>query len=265
MARLFLVLLGTVWLGLVSAHADEIRDFKWEETLDPSIVEDEMAQRIRRAPNEPESFQLRIHIAKLGYVAWRLETKDAARRLQLAEIVVRYARQAVVLDENHAAGHHWVGVGLAMAGVSRGVMNSLQLVPAVRQSFERSAELDPSYLWASAYTQLGRMYAVLPGFPVSIGSRSQAAEYFAKARELAPDESLPLLYLADLYWQSRQPEQALSAIETLLSMEPDNPLQFFSHTMSSRKAKEMRELIQSGKAREPMYDVTTDFRVGLVR
>ena len=264
MSRFLLVLLLGVGLSATVAQADEIRDFEWEETLQPRIVEEEMAQRIRRAPHEPESFQLRVHIAMLGYVSWRLETEDAARRMQLAELVVRYARQAVELKPDHAAGHHWVGVGLAMAGVSKGIMNSLQLVPAVRQAFETSAELDPTYLFASAYTQLGRMYAVLPGFPVSIGSRRQALDYLARARELAPDESLPLLYLADLYWQSKKPELALEAIEELLTMEPDNPYQFFSHTMSSRKALEMRELIESGQSRDLRYDVTTDFRVGLV-
>lgn len=246
------------------ARADTIRDFRWEETLDPRIVEGEMALRIRRAPAEAGDFDLRIHICMLGYVSWRLETADAARRLKLAEIVVRYAKEAVALNSNHAAGHHWVAVGVAMAGVSRGILNSLQLIPIVRQSFERSAAIDPHYLWASAYSQLGRMYAVLPGFPVSIGDKMKAAEYFAMARRIAPDETLPLLYAADLYWASDQPEKALEIIAQMKTMKPANAFQFFSYTMNMRKAEEMRGLIMAGKPRDPLYDVTNDFAIAIV-
>ena len=244
--------------------ADKPPSYTWEETLDPDRVERLLGAYVEAAQSRPDDYDVRISAAQLAFYAWRLEAADNRARLRYATTAVRMSTEAVALKPGRAEGHHWLGAGLGMVGLTRGVLNSLQMVPDIKRAFDRSIEIDPDYLDASALGQLSRLLTMVPGFPVSIGSRSKAMEYVREAAQRGPNQTLYPLYKADLLWAAGDDEAALTELERIPAMKPESEIQFFTYETSKQKAKELAELIRSGARRDPFYDVLSDIQPGIV-
>jgi tetratricopeptide (TPR) repeat protein len=212
----------------------------------------------------PTHFEARIVFAQLAFVNWRLEKKDNKRRLQFAKMTLDVGQQMVKIAPDRGEGYHWVGAGLGMAALTRGILNSLQLVPEMKKAFEKSIELSPRYMSGSALVQMARVYTMLPAFPMSIGDKEMAMKYLVKAKDIGPGFTLNNLYLADLYWHYGRKEDALAELDKIAQIKPKDEVEFFLLHTNLEKAKELRRLISSGATRDPFYDVLSDIQPGLV-
>lgn len=238
--------------------------YAWSDTLQPDKVEKLTAAYLAAAQKSPANVSFRIHACRLLFVSWRLEKTDQRKRLDYAKLIVKQAKEMVEHKPDRAEGYHWLGAGIGMVGLSRGVLNSLQLVPQIRSNLEKSAALDPNYLDASALLQLGRMYTVLPGFPLSVGDKRRAMEYILDSKKRASNFTLTNLYLADLLWALGKNDEAIAEIEKIPAMKPKNEVEYFTYEVNKKKGQELLELIRSGTKREPFYDVLSDIQPGIV-
>lgn len=262
-AGLLLLVLACVALLPQAARADDLA-YTWGDTVLPGKVTSLLAAHLRATQAKPNDYALRNKTAQLAFYAWRLEGKDNKRRLEYARICSKMGLEAVTLKPDLAEGHHWLGAGLGMVGLTRGVLNSLQLVPQIKTAFEKSREIDPDYLDASATLQLGRLLTMLPSFPLSIGDKNKALEYVLDGSKRASNQTLAPLYLADLLWSFGKNGEALAELEKIPNMKPKTEIQFFTYETSKRKAVELGNLIRSGAKRQPFYDVLSDIQPGLV-
>lgn len=238
--------------------------YTWEDTLDKQKVDRLVVAYAKLAQANPADIEPRLKAAQLCYYAWRLEDKDNKRRIDIAKLAVKMGKEAIAINPKHPGGHLWAGAGLAMIGLPRGVLNSLQLVPEGKAYFEASIKLDPTYLNGMAYTLMGHAYHVVPGFPISIGDKKRAQEYLAKARQSDPGSSMNLLFIADLLWDVGRNQEALEVLAILPTLKPKNELEHFLYTTNKRKADELVALIKSGGTRDPLFDVISDIKPGLV-
>ncbi len=262
--RLCLLLLVAFAAAPQSALAADLPRSRWAETLQLDRVESLLNQALQKARAEPNNIDAHLRVARLGFYAWRLEKSDNRKRLQIAYKVLEAGRKAVEIDPGHPGGWHWLGCGYGFIGLTQGILNSLHLLPKVKQPMEKSAELDPAWMHGSALAQLARLYAVVPGFPVSIGNPAKGEEYARRAITLDPDYPIHRLYTADLLWYQGRTDEALAQLEAFFNVKPDSEVAWFTLEVSKPKAREMRELILKGEKRDRFYDVLSDIAPGIV-
>lgn len=65
--------------------------------------------------------------------------------------------------------------------------DTLHRIKRARKLLQRSIDVDPRALEASAYVFLGRLYECVPGWPISYGDNLLARQYFESAWKLFPD------------------------------------------------------------------------------
>ncbi len=259
-AAFFLVLTG----GLRPVGAEELPRERWPETLQPARVESLLNEALHKVQAQPGSIEAHLRVAQLGFYAWRLEKTDNRKRLRIAFRVLEAGEKLLKLDSDHPGGWHWVGAGYGMIGLTKGVLNSLQLVPKIKAPMEKSIALDAGWLHASALAQLSRLYTMIPGFPLSIGDAALAEKYAREAISLDPQFALQRLYLADLLWYQGRVREALAELDAFEKLQPVDELSWFSYEVSKPKAAELRERILKGEKRDRFYDVLSDIQPGLV-
>lgn len=260
-----IVLLVALLLTLAPrVHAQSLPPHAMSDSLDLPKMERYAAHYAKAAAANPKDFDLRIKTAVYGFWCWRLEKTDNKRRLRFATLAFQMGKEAAELRPGRAEGHHWIGVGLGMIGLTRGVLNSLQLVPQGIRALERSAAIDPDYYNGSARAQLARMYTMLPGFPISIGDRKKALEYITPLRKKFPGAALWYLYEADLLWSFGRKDEALVLLDQFEKSKPVFDHEYFTYHTSKGKAELLRKLITSGAPRDPFFDVVSDLQPGLV-
>lgn len=269
-AKVIGVVFAAILASAPAARADHPSDprapiaYTWEETVRAESALSLMKQYKAYCDKNPTNFFARELYAQITFANWRLENKDNRRRILYAKLVLDNAKKMVELNPNHAAGYHWLGAAYGMIGLTRGVLNSLQLVPEIKKAFEHSIELDPNYLGGSALVNMARVYTMLPGFPVSIGDKEQAIKNLIQAKQISPGFSLTYLYLADLYWHFGKTKEALAELDEIGKRKATSEVEFFLNTVNQEKGKELRKLITSGAPRDPLYDVLSDIQPGLV-
>lgn len=264
---LVLLLLALISLPFARpAHADpsDPIPYAWSEMLNQNRVAELVNQYVKLVQREPSNIQVRLITMRLLFVQWRLESKDQRKRVNTGKMLVKVSKEMIQMHPERAEGYHWYGAGVGLIGLSRGVLNSLQLVPELKNALEKSAKLDPDYLEGSAICQLGRVYTMLPQFPLSIGSQKKAMEYLVEAKKRGPGFSLNQLYLADLLWAMGRNNEALEELDHMVLNKPKNEIEYFTYEVNKAKAGELRKLIESGAKRQPFYDVLSDIQPGLV-
>ena len=115
-----------------------------------------------------------------------------------------YGRKAKELDDESPDAHFWYMVNVGRIGQTKGVLNSLFLVPDVKKSIERVLELDPGHI--GALDAQAMLYYELPG--LLGGNVNKSAECLNKG--IALDSNYALLYvdMAKVQIKKKQYEQA---------------------------------------------------------
>lgn len=262
--KAFLIAAAIVVLSAVPAPAAEGPAYAWQDTLDKAKVTRLLAEYVKIAQAEPQNYAVRLRASQLCYYAWRLESASNKRRIDIGKLSLRLAKEAIAINPGAPGGYLWAGSSVALIGLPRGILNSLQLVPDGKAYFEKSIAVDPSYLKGTGYALMGHAYAVVPGFPLSVGDKNKALEYLAKARKMDPSSTLTLLFVGDLFWSLGRNKEALEALEEIASHKPTNELEYFLDETNKRKAREMIEQIKAGTPRDPLHDVVSDIKPGLV-
>ena len=262
---LLIALLATLVLLPTTVTADSAASLlrqanavEWSRLDDTKVVERHLDLYVRAAQAAPGNVEARVKAAEFAFYAWRLET-DTSRRMQLARTGLQLAREAVALDDESAAAWYWSGSHLSLIGLTQGVLESLHLIPEARSALERVMELDESYRDGQAVANLARMFAVAPGFPMSIGNTRRAKRMLLEGYERYPDSTYFPLFLADLAWAEKDTDTALAYLEEVLEKEVgSSDYTAVVNPINQEKAREMAELIEAGTERDRFNDVLSD-------
>ena len=256
-ARLAIAVL--LWLLPASVHAgalDAANAYSMADLDDPKALVRHFNLYATAVKEDPRSYEATWKAAKFAYYVWQ-KAAPKAERLDVAKTIILYGRKATELNADGAEGWHWLAIGIGALGLTQGVLNSMQLVPEFRKNMERSIELDPDYYESSGMRNLARMYTLLPGMPVSIGSDAKAKELLDACEKKYPNFSLTYLYLADWYWKRGDKKEALAMLDETERRHPKNEGEIFFAPFVARQAVKVRKMIQSDTARG-LFDPMTD-------
>jgi len=123
------------------------------------------------------------------------------QRATLAREGMDAARAALAKDTNCAAAHYYLAMNLGQLARTKS-LGALPLVDEMEKEFHLARDLDEQFDHAGPDRNLGRLYFEAPAI-ASIGSRTKARRYFARAAELQPDypENRLNLIEAALRWK----------------------------------------------------------------
>jgi tetratricopeptide (TPR) repeat protein len=160
---------------------------------------------------------------KLSRACWWLGTHSPEEeKLAIFEKGMDYGKRAVLLKEDCAPCHYWLGVNYGVYGEVKGVLKSLSLVEPIKEEMNKVIQLDPGFMHGGAYRILGRMAYKLPWF--AGGSKKESVEYLKKALEYGPNSFLTRLFLAETYLAMDEKELAKKELEWCLNApEPADP------------------------------------------
>lgn len=157
----------------------------------------------------------RLELAKETFLFGDLAADSAERETIALEGIE--ATRAVLSETNVVAGNYYLALNLGQLARTR-TLSALGLVKQMEQYFKEAIALDPSYEHAGPLRHLGELYLDAPGWPVSIGNRSNARTFIEKAVSTAPEyPENPLLYVEALvkwgeYAKARTENKALEAL-----------------------------------------------------
>jgi len=177
-------------------------------------------------------------LAMASYFAGlRLETDEARKAAHFSE--GREAGLASIrLSPSCAECQFWTAINMALYGQSRGVVSMLFTLGEIRERLLGSAKLDPTYVQGGAYRALGMIERKLPG--VLGGSSQRAEDYLKKAIQVAPEEPLNYLFLAQFYAEdANDTKQAKLIIQMGLELNHED-----SEKIESREARrDLKQLL----------------------
>lgn len=160
---------------------------------------------------------------RLSRACWWLGTHSPEeQKLAIFEKGIEYGKRAILLKEDCAPCHYWLGVNYGVYGEAKGVLKSLSLVDPIREEMNRVIQLEPGFMHGGAYRILGRMAYKLPWF--AGGSKKESVEYLKKALEYGPNSFLTRLFLAETYLAMDEKELAKKELEWCINApEPADP------------------------------------------
>jgi len=122
------------------------------------------------------------------------------------------ARQLTQANPHSAPAYIWQGIILSSWAGAEGGLDALGKVKEARASLERALELEENALQGSAYTSLGALYYKLPGWPISFGDDTKAAELLQRALAINPDGIDSNYFWADYLINQKRYAEAKTAL-----------------------------------------------------
>jgi tetratricopeptide (TPR) repeat protein len=147
------------------------------------------------------------------------------------------ARQAIELAPRAAMAHLFYGINLGRWGQTRGVLRSLFLLPELRETIQRTLELDPRL--PAAYALAGNVDYEVPG--LLGGSLDSAERHFRKGLEVDPHFTPLRVGLAKVLRKQGRAAEARRELRAVLDEPaPANPAEW-----TMRDAPEARALLDA--------------------
>jgi len=155
----------------------------------------------------------RLHIT-LGDKA-----KTKGEKLELFTRAQSVAESLLAMNDNNADAHCWWAVARGRVGQTRGVMNSLFMVPGLKRELARALDLDPEN--RTAYDVLGVLYYELPG--IAGGDLGKSEEHLKQGIEIAPNYTLLRIDLAKVYMREKRWAEAREQLQAVLDATEGDP------------------------------------------
>jgi tetratricopeptide (TPR) repeat protein len=176
----------------------------WAQTVDEEIDEAVQLYGTRQinADNLPQSYELLSRIARenpgnvrahyeLSHVCYIMGDVQQSKTYKLKYYDEGYAigRKAIEIDNNSADAHLWFVVNRGRQGQTRGVLNSLFMIPELKREIAAVLNIDPQN--TVAMDVKGMLYYELPSFAGGDVNVAQAALDEA----IAIDSNYTVLYV----------------------------------------------------------------------
>lgn len=147
------------------------------------------------------------------------ETQNPAKQELYYEHGVNYGKEAITLNPQAIYGNYWYASNVGMLGLCRGMMASLVSIDPLKKSYEIVLKENERFFFGGPHRELGRLYHMAPGWPISIGNKTKALQHLERAVEIGPEFFKNRLYLAELYIDIGHRAKAREHLEWIASQE----------------------------------------------
>jgi hypothetical protein len=153
------------------------------------------------------------------------------QRAAFARRGIEVCRQWLARAPKSAPGHYYLAMNLGeLAQAEAPSLAAYKLVHEVEHEFKLAAELDVHFDHAGPARTLGELYFQAPGWPLSIGSKHKAREWFERAVQLAPKYPGNQLDLAEAQLKWRQQIELETTLTNLAIIWPAAQSNFTGET-----------------------------------
>jgi tetratricopeptide (TPR) repeat protein len=173
------------------------------------------------------------HASERYEVQWRLaralfflgqESKTTADKRQLYAAGIGAGERAVALNDERVEGHFWAGVNLALFAESNGGLRGARAVRWARRELRLAAKINEKYHDAGPLRVLARLDHKAP--LLLGGNRRRSRELFERAIEIAPANSVTLVYAAECFIDAGERQRAKQFLEKVISSAIDSEWEF---------------------------------------
>ncbi len=169
------------------------------------------------AYNDSSSVEALYKLAKATTeLAATLDDRSEAEALY--NQAVNFAKEAITLDPNEAEAHFELGRATGRLAQFKGVLESLNLSSDIKNSFEKTLELDPSH--AGALHGLAMWHLEVPW--IAGGRISDMKTFFERAIAVEPNVPTHYVEYAAALIRLNEPEDAKALLVQVLSFTPEN-------------------------------------------
>jgi tetratricopeptide (TPR) repeat protein len=151
------------------------------------------------------------------------EIKYRQQAKQQAESYDKLAAQAHRIAESNpgmAEPLIWEGIVVSSEAGAEGGLGALGLAKRAKQRLEEAIRLNDKALGGSAYTSLATLYAKVPGWPIGLGNKGRAEEYFKKSLAINPTGIDPNFFYGEFLADQERFAEARQHLETALKAPP---------------------------------------------
>ena len=144
-------------------------------------------------------------------------------RAEVARLGIDASKAAIARMPKSTAAHYYLAMNYGeLAQAEAPSLAAYKLVHEVEQEFKTATELDAKFDFAGPPRNLGALYFQAPMWPLSVGSKKKAREYFLRAAALAPDYPENQINLAEAHVRWRERAEAEKAFHALEKVWPGN-------------------------------------------
>jgi tetratricopeptide (TPR) repeat protein len=202
----------------VVGRADEL----YRQRARPGTVrESVMVLSGARSTNDRYEIQWRLARA-LFFLGQEGDSRGARRQLHAAGISA--GERAVALNQERVEGHFWVGVNLALFAENTSGIRGLRALRWARAELQAAAKINDSYHDAGPLRVLGRLLHKAPR--LLGGNRRTSRTCFDRALEIAPHNTVTLLYAAELALDAGDRERAAALFNHILEQPLDSDWEY---------------------------------------
>jgi hypothetical protein len=159
---------------------------------------------------------------------------EKGRRAAL-ERGVKAGEQAITLEPGKPEGHFWLAANMGRLAESFGLVQGLKYRGRVRDELRRVLAIDPAWQEGSADRALGWWYFRVPR--LFGGSRGRAEEHLRKSLTYDPENTLSLLFLADILIADGRKDEGRKLLQQVIDA-PIDPDWAPEDRVNKRKAEE---------------------------
>jgi tetratricopeptide (TPR) repeat protein len=153
-------------------------------------------------------------------------TTGKAVRSDAFSALVQHAAAFRGQHPDRAEAVAWEGIVLSTYAGEVNAMGAMKYAKAARAAFEKAEKLDPTALAGGIYASLGALYSKVPGGFIGFGDDALAAQYFAKALALDPDNIDNNYFFGEFLLDQGDYARARAVLEHALAAPPavDRPV-----------------------------------------
>lgn len=177
---------------------------------------------------DPNSVPALIFLSRVWLTYGYVKARTKEDLIRVFENGKEAAKKAIEIDPRNADAHFFYVANLASLGDTKGLFNSLFMLPEVRRELETVLELDPDNVNGLAMT--GALYLYLPSI---LGGDLHISEvYLKRSISLNPHVSSAGLYLAVNLKRQKKYDEALEVLKGILD---DRKPEFYPDWVENRK------------------------------
>lgn len=188
--------------------------------------------------SEPQNLRAHYELSKVCFLLGDVAAEKKAK-LKLFEEGRDYGKEAMKMDDTSAWSHFWYMVNVGRIGQTKGVLNSLILVPEVEKEINKTLQLDPEH--TGALDAKAMLFYELPG--LLGGNLNKSIE--ALSEGIALDSNYTLLYvdMGKVYMKKKDYEKARWFLKKAVDIQ--NPTYEADHILDDKP--EALELLEEIK------------------
>jgi tetratricopeptide (TPR) repeat protein len=175
------------------------------------------------APSGANRYELQWRLARALFFLGQ-EAKSVGDKRQLYAAGIGAGERAVALNPERVEGHFWVGVNLALFAEANGGIRGARAVRWARSELKLATRINERYHDAGALRALGRLEHKAPR--ILGANRKLSRRCFERAIEIAPSNSVTLVYAAEFFIDEGECERARALLERVITAPIDEEWKF---------------------------------------